>query len=347
MSPFLTSRAPWVFYPVQQASLFPSGVHSMSNYHVAVFGGGSVGLCLAASFATAGARVSLLVRHSSVEALSESAIEVSGLLGAHSIPLKAITICDAAKPTEDVLKSDMLVLTTKAYDVATALKPFAAQRSCPAVLLLQNGMGSEEIARDVLGPDIPVYSSAMMIGMVRHAPAQVEVTAQSSPIFCGPLLSDDTGPLKRLMQIAERGFVPMALDDSIRDTISFKLLFNSCMNPTGAITKQSYGQLLKNTHSRDLIIGLADETLAVFADAYDYRPAKNGKHYVDEVLSSIIFPRAQGHHSSMLQDLKAGRRTEIDFLNGAISRLSSRVGLSAIRHDYIIQLIKACEPSNL
>lgn len=327
--------------------MFLSGVHSMSNYHVAVFGGGSVGLCLAASFATAGARVSLLVRDSSVEALGESAIEVSGLLGTHSTPSEAITICDAAKPTEDVLTSDMLVLTTKAYDVATALKPFAAQSSCPAVLLLQNGMGSEEIARDVLGPDIPIYSSAMMIGMVRHAPTQVEVTAQSSPIFCGPLLGDDTGPLAKLMQVAEHGFVPMTLDDTIRDTIAFKLLFNSCMNPTGAITKQSYGQLLKNSHSRDLIIGLADETLAAFANAYDYKPAKNGKHYVDEVLSPIIFPRAQGHHSSMLQDLQAGRRTEIDFLNGAISRLSRRMGLSAVRHDCIIQLIKACEPSNL
>lgn len=241
------------------------------------------------------------------------------------------------------MKSDMLVLTTKAYDVASALKPFAGQQSCPAVLLLQNGLGSEEIARDVLGPDIPVYSSAMMIGMVRRNPTQVEVTAQSSPILCGPLLADDTAPLESLMSLAENGFVPMKRDDSIRDTIAFKLLFNSCMNPTGALTKQSYGELLENTNSRDFIIGLADETLAAFASAYNYRPAENGRHYVDEVLSPIIFPRGQGHHSSMFQDLQAGRRTEIDFLNGAIVKLSARQGLSAIRHESIIQLIKACE----
>jgi 2-dehydropantoate 2-reductase len=315
----------------------------MSNYHVAVLGGGSVGLCLAASFATAGARVSLLTRHSSIEALKENSIKVSGLLGDHSIPPAAITLCDAAKPTEDVLSSDMLLLTTKAYDVAAALKPFAGQERCPAVLLLQNGMGSEEIARDVLGPGIPVYSSAMMIGMVRHAPAEVEVTAQSSPIFTGALLGDGTEPLERLLHVAERGFVPMGLDDAIRDTIAFKLLFNSCMNPTGAITRQSYGELLDNAHARDLIIGLADETLAAFASAYGYRPAENGEHYVEEVLRPIVFPRAQGHHSSMLQDLQAGRRTEIDFLNGAISRLSRRVGLSALRHESVIQLVKACE----
>jgi 2-dehydropantoate 2-reductase len=150
-----------------------------------------------------------------------------------------------------------------------------------------------------------------------------------------------------MLQVARQGFVPMTLDDTIRDTISFKLLFNSCMNPTGAITRQSYGELLENAESRELIIGLADETLAAFARAYDYRPAENGKHYVDDVLSPIIFPRAQGHHSSMLQDLQAGRRTEIDFLNGAIARLARRAGLAAVRHESIIQLIKACEARGL
>lgn len=315
----------------------------MSSYHVAVFGGGSVGLCLAASFATAGARVSLLIRENSLAALNERSIDVSGLLGDHAIPPEAITLCDAGRPTEDILEADMLVLTTKAYDVATALKPFAGQESCPAVLLLQNGLGSEEIARDILGPDIPVYSSAMMIGMLRHTPTEVEVTAQSSPIFCGPLLGDDAAPLKALLSIAERGFVPMAFDDTIRETVAFKLLFNSCMNPTGALTEKSYGELLVNTHSRDFITGLADETLAAFASAYDYRPAENGKHYVDDILSPIIFPRAQGHRSSMLQDLQAKRRTEIDFLNGAIARLSTRMGLRAVRQESVIQLVKACE----
>ena len=318
----------------------------MSDYHVAVFGGGSVGLCLATSFVAAGARVSLLVRQNAIEALRQAPITVSGLLGDHTALPERITLCDAADPSDEVLKSDMLILTTKAYDVEAALLPFAAAETCPPVLLLQNGMGSEEIARRVLGPDTPVYSSAMMIGMERHGPASMEVTAQSSPILCGPLLGDDIGPIRNLLDIAEGGFVPMALDDAIRETISFKLLFNSCMNPTGAITKKSYGELLQNSHSRDVIIGLADETLAAFAAGYDYRPADNGKHYVDEVLSPIIFPRAVSHHSSMFQDLQSGRKTEIDFLNGAICRLSRSVGLKATRHENIMQLIKACEPDS-
>jgi 2-dehydropantoate 2-reductase len=315
----------------------------MSDYHVAVFGGGSVGLCLAAHFATAGARVTLLVRAGSVEALRGRSIAVTGLLGDHAIPPSAISVCDAARPTDEVLASDMLVLTTNAYDVAAALAPFAGRPACPPVLLLQNGMGSAEVARGVLGARVPLFSSAMMIGMNRLDAAAVEVTAQSSPILCGPLLGDDPGALERLIEVSGHGFVPMAHDPAIRDTIAFKLLFNSCMNPTGALTDRSYGALLKNPHTRDFVAGLADETLAAFAGAYDYRPAESGAHYVDEILSPIVFPRAQGHRSSMLQDLKAGRRTEIDVLNGAVLRLCAREGLSAVRHEATIQLIKGCE----
>jgi 2-dehydropantoate 2-reductase len=313
----------------------------MSTFHVAVFGGGSVGLCLAVHFARAAARVSLLVRSSSVAALQGRSLHVTGLLGDHATSPDAITLCDAAAPTEEVLRSDMLVLTTKAYDVATCLAPFANQPTCPPVLLLQNGMGSAEIAREVLGPDVPVFSTAMMIGMVRRSPTEVDVTAQSSPILCGPLLGDDPAPLQGMLDVSERGFVPMAQDASIRETIAFKLLFNSFMNPTGAITAQSYGALLENPHSRALIAGLADETLAAFARAYDYRPAENGAHYVDAVLRPIVFPRAQGHHSSMLQDVQSGRKTEIDFLNGAIVRLSEQHGLKAVRHEFLIHILKA------
>ena len=103
----------------------------MSEISVAVFGGGSVGLCLAANFAKAGARVFLLVRQSSLETIRGNPIAVSGLLGDHVIPAKAYTVCNAAAPTDEVLDCDMLIMTTKAYDLEMALSPFAKKRTLP------------------------------------------------------------------------------------------------------------------------------------------------------------------------------------------------------------------------
>ena len=317
----------------------------MAKISIAVFEGGSVGLCLAAHFAKAGARVFLLVRQTSIEAILGKPIAVTGLLGDHLVSAGAYSVCDADAPPDEVLGCDMLVMTTKAYDLDKALRPFVEKARCPPILLLQNGMGAGEIARRAVGPNVAVYTSAMMIGMARQTRTSVVVTAQSSPILCGSLLGDTEEPLRDVLRVAEQGFVPMAHDPSIRETISFKLLFNSCMNPTGALTGQTYGELLDNPESREFIVGLADETLAAYAQAFDYRPADSGQHYVEEVLSKLIFPRAQDHRSSMLQDLQAGRKTEIDFLNGAIIRLADDAGLPSVRHESITQLIKACEAS--
>lgn len=315
----------------------------MTDFHVSIVGGGSVGLCLAANFAIAGAKVSLLVRKASLASLEGQSVIVSGMLGEHRTEPGQVFLCDAAAPSDEVLTSDMLVLTTKAYDVATALEPFASAPSCPPVLLLQNGMGSAEIARKILGEKVSTFSSAMMIGMERTSPNSVHVAAQASPIQCGPLLGDDPAPLQRLIDCAEQGFVPMTVDPNIRETIAFKLLFNCCMNPTGAMTGQTYGELLADPNSRALIVDLADEALAAFAAAFDYHPATSGQHYVDDILTPIVVPRGEGHRSSMLQDLQSGRKTEIDFLNGAIIDLSEQNGLDAVRHKMLTQLIKASE----
>ena len=237
----------------------------------------------------------------------------------------------------------MLILTTKVYDVEAALEPFAGRARSLSVLLMQNGIGTAKIARSVLGPTVPVYSTAMMIGMVRVAPNAAEISAYAGPIHCGPMLGDDIGPLTKFLDVAQQGFVPMTYDPAIRETISFKLLFNSCMNPTGALTGQTYGELLESPGSRALIVGLADETLAAFARAFEYRPAQSGQHYVDEILSAIVSKGGGKHRSSMLQDLQSGRKTEIAFLNGFIIGLAQDHGLSAVRHDVVRQLITARE----
>lgn len=314
----------------------------MAKQHISIFGGGSVGLCLAINFAKAGARVTLLVREKSIAGMEGKPFRMEGMMGDHEVPAGEIALCDAAHPSDDVLGSDMLIVTTKAQDFASELAPFAGER-CPPLLLLQNGWGNAEVAREAVGPSVPVYPIAMMIGMHRSAPTEVKITAQASPINCGALLGDAEAPLLALLATAERGFVPMAHDPAIRDTIAYKLLFNSCLKPTGAITGQTYGELLTNPNSRALVTGLADETLAAYAACWGYRPADSGAAFVDGPMSKIVFPRSAPHKSSMFQDFQAGRRTEIDVLNGAVVKLAHDAGLDAPRHKSIIQLVKACE----
>jgi len=315
----------------------------MTNFRMTVIGGGSVGLCVAASFAQAGADVYLMVREAQVEALSQQPISVTGMLGEYTVEPGHITIADAARPSEASRDCDVLVVTTKAFDIATALQPFVGTPGPRSVLLMQNGLGSAEIARDVLGDSTPIISSAMLIGMQRDGVGRVSVNAHSSSVWVGSLLGDELGPVQSMLEVGKRGFLPMVHDPEIQKTIYSKVLFNTCMNPTGALIGRNYGELLENEYSRALITNLADETLRVYAASADLHLAENGKHYVDDILSPIIFPRSAPHRSSMVQDIENGRLTEIDFLNGAIVKMGREVGIETPCHQSIVLMIHASE----
>lgn len=157
-------------------------------------------------------------------------------------------------------------------------------------------------------------------------------------------VSATEAPTGLLYLVLPAGFLPIRVDPAIRETVLFKLLFNTCMNPTGALTGLTYGELVTHPATRGLIERLAEETLEVLAAEHDYRPAESGVAYVRDTLTRIVVPRSVGHRSSMLQDIAAGRRTEIDSLNGAVARLGRNNGIATPSHDALIDLIGARSP---
>ena len=84
----------------------------MSTLRMTVIGGGSVGLGFAASSSRAGARVTLMVRSASVEALRTQPLTVAGMFGEHRLEPGRIAIEDADHPTQACLDCDVLVVTT-------------------------------------------------------------------------------------------------------------------------------------------------------------------------------------------------------------------------------------------
>ena len=318
----------------------------MTALKLTVIGAGSVGLAVAASLANAGQSVTLAARAGSVAALQDSAITLSGMLGAHEVAAGQIEIVDAAAPTDAARACDMLIVTTKTHGVAAALAPFATPGPFPkAVLSLQNGLGSSEVARAVMGPDVPIYASAMMIGFAREGLSHVAITAVASPLLTGPLLGDAPDLLEAFVAASKGGFVPFEIDPNIRDMIYSKLMFNACMNPTGALTDMTYGALVQSPHTLSLVRALADETLAVFAAASGFAPFPDGEAYLRDNLVPRVLAYGADHRSSMVQDMEAGRLTEIDTLNGAVAQLGIEHGVATPTHDAIIALIKAREPA--
>lgn len=282
------------------------------------------------------------MRRAALELFRREGLKVTGVSGAHVVPPSRLAVDDVDDPQAATLDCDFLVVATKAYQVAEALKSLAAKMRGPgprALLLLQNGWGSADEARDIL-PKVGIFSSIMMIGMARPAPNHVHNTGVAGPVRIGTMFRSDASAMKPLVASAQAGFLPVVYEDDIEAPILGKFLFNSCMNAIGALTGRTYGELVNSEESRRVILQLAEEGVRVVAAARGYTGARDGRHFFDSVVMPVVIPRAATHRSSMLQDVEAGRRTEIDYLNGAIARMGRRLGIEAPFNDTLSALVR-------
>ena len=319
----------------------------MSPLRLTVLGSGSVGLAVVVIFAQAGADVTLLARGGAVPVLRQQGITVTGVSGEHRVAPERLKVSDVDAPDPAALEVDLLIVATKAYQVQDVLRGLAARMGDgPAprsVLLLQNGWGSADEARAAMPAGTAIFSSIMMIGIERRSATHVNVNVQASPIRVGTLFGAAADPMRRAVACGQAGFLPMTYEDPIEPAILNKLLFNTCLNPIGAATRMTYGELVSNPHTRHLITRMADETIRVIRAERQIALAADGAEYVEKTLTPFVLPKAAAHRSSMLQDVEAGRRTEIDYLNGAIVRMGAAQGIPTPYNDAVASLIRASE----
>jgi 2-dehydropantoate 2-reductase len=147
--------------------------------------------------------------------------------------------------------------------------------------------------------------------------------------------------MRLAVEYAQAGFLPMVYEDPIEPAILGKFLFNVCLNALGALTHMTYGELVTHAHTRQLITQIAEETIQVLQLERDFRLAANGVDYVEKYLLPLVIPKGAAHRSSMLQDVEAGRRTEIDYLNGAVLRMGRALGLATPYNEVIAALVQA------
>ena len=303
----------------------------MKPLRLTVLGSGAVGLAFAASYAKAGQQVTLLARGAAVAQLRQQGITVNGVCGEHHIDPAALKVSDAEQPAAEDIACDVLVVATKAYQVGPVLLRLAQQAgeglAPKAVLLLQNGWGSADEARAALPAGVPVFSSIMMIGIERRSPVHVNVNVQASPVRVGSLFAAPPEGMQDAVARGQAGFLPISFEPAIER----------------AITQMSYGELVSNAHTRQLITQVADETVRVIAAERSVALAPDGATYVGKALTPLVLPKAAAHRSSMLQDVAAGRRTEIDYLSGAVVRMGRPHGLATHVNEVVASLVRARE----
>ena len=159
----------------------------------------------------------------------------------------------------------------------------------------------------------------------------------------GAVASDHPGEkLARVAEDLNRAGIPAEVVDDIVAHLWDKVLYNCALNPLGAILSAPYGALGENQQTRELM-------RMIIAEIYQVARAKGVELQYDDAaayfrhfLENLVPPTA-AHWPSMWQDLQAGRRTEIEALNGAICRYGRETGVATPYNEAVSRLIRFME----
>lgn len=312
---------------------------------IAVFGAGAVGLGIGSCLLSAGERVHFATRtEAGATALRARGIERTGLFGAARAPAHSFEAGVGAASLRGRELDWILVCskTPASSEIAASLQGVWRDISGPRrVIVCHNGWGSAALFAARL-PERHLYSARVITGFQRTAPHRVEITAHAEPIRIGSLFHADLEPLEALCQAITRGGVPCESSDDIEGELWSKMLYNCSLNPLGALIGVAYGELAKHRETRAILEAAISEIFALLAASGRRTRWLDASEYLTVFWDELLPPTA-AHESSMLQDLRAGRQTEVGALNGAVVELAREQGLDVPVNRALLQLIRARE----
>ena len=316
--------------------------------NVLIFGSGAVGLGLGSCLLKTGADTVLVAGERTVGALRTKGLRRSGIFGEFKAgPETFSAYTDLGQIGSTTY--DFIVVCTKSNHLSTAAKTIYDNRhllkSGGKIVHFQNGWGNAEKFL-LFFPQNLVYSGRVITGFTRPEPNHVTITVHAEAIHVGSLFAQPLKPIEPLCRMINDGGIPCAGWKDIGKDLWAKMLYNCALNPLGAILDVPYGALADNLHTRQLMNQVIKEVYRVMASCSYNTYWPTAAEYCDIFYNKLVPPTA-GHKSSTLQDLQAGKKTEIEALTGQIIELAKKAGTDVPCNAMLYNLIRFIEERNV
>jgi len=297
--------------------------------NVAIVGAGAMGAAYAAMFTDAvGFNVCFVARGKRYERLKEKTFTVNE--GLYRIP--AVHADKVAAP------ADLVIVALKHHHLAGAVDDIAALVGPDtAVLSVMNGLESEETIGAVCGMDKLVYAIAVAIDAVHENDRFTY--ANPGKIVFGPTADDGSGPdLERIAEALTRAGIHNERPADIMRAMWWKFMVNVGINQASAVLRVPYGIFQSNPDARDLMRSLMEEVVVLAPKAgIDLRP---GDIEEWERVMMTLSPKGK---TSMLQDVDAGRKTEVEIFAGRVVALGKQYAVPTPVNATVQRIIKVIE----
>ncbi|MDH7499271.1 MAG: 2-dehydropantoate 2-reductase [candidate division NC10 bacterium] len=299
---------------------------------IAMLGAGAMGGVFGSLLVKAGFDVVFLdIWREHIEKMQKEGLRVRDASGEQLIPVKAFSSPEGLGPV------DLVFVMVKAYDTETALQQWRVLFSEKTlVLTMQNGLGNvERIARHLpIDRIIPGVTSrgAYVIG-----PGAVNNSGHAETVL-GVVHPSQKKDSERLAQMFTQAGVEVKYDEDLQSLVWGKLIMNLAINPVGALTGMRNIEAVSYPPTLRIQEMAMREGMAVGkAKGIQFR-------YSDPVkkLKEIVSGAPQ-NRCSMLQDIDRRKRTEIDYINGAVVELGRELNIPTPVNEALTCLVKGKE----
>jgi 2-dehydropantoate 2-reductase len=297
--------------------------------NVAIVGAGAMGAAYAAMFTdAAGFVVSFVARGERYERLKNETLCVNDRL-------YRIAVVHAGKITRP---ADLVLVALKHHHLADAVADIAALvDDGTAVVSVMNGLESERIIGAACGMDKLVYAIAVGIDAV-HENGRFTFASPGKIVF-GPIAPNNPGPrLERIQEAFIRAGIDNEIPADIMRAMWWKFMVNVGINQASAVLGAPYHVFHGSADARALMRSLMAEVVAIAGRAgIDLSPAD-----LDAWESALMGLSPEGK-TSMLQDVEAGRKTELEIFAGKVVELGRQYGVPTPVNETVQSIIRVIE----
>lgn len=231
---------------------------------------------------------------------------------------------------------DLVIVFVKSHQTRSALDGAPSLLADdPSVLTLQNGLGNPETIAEFVR-EANVVAGVTAHGATLDGPGRV-FHAGEGPTTVGRYYGANDGRVEAIARMLSDAGIETTVSDAVRDDIWRKVLVNVGINAPTALAGVRNGLLAATDPGRRLVAAAVDEALRV--------ARSEGRDVGSDVRSHVldVASRTGENRSSMLQDVGAGRETEIEHIHGAIVERAEANGIEAPVNRTLADLVRLVE----
>lgn len=324
----------------------------MDPMRIAIMGAGSLGTIFGAVLSSHNDNVELIdADQTIIETLNAHGASVQGAIEL-TTPVKALL------PQDMSGQYDLIFLLTKQthnHVVLPALVPHIHENTM--VCSLQNGMPEDTVIKFI--PQKHIIGGSVGFGATWIKPGVSKLTSSAEALskfafYLGEIDGSVTPRIEAVSQILMNiGYCKII--DNLIATKWTKILNNATFSGMSAALGCTFGDVLDNADAMYCLAHIADETIKTMK-AHGHPVVKmQGEdmgvlelHSDQDIPSKMpVYNRIWGRHrqlkASMLQDLEKNRTTEIDYINGYVSRKGREAGMETPYNNMVVELVKNAE----